>query len=104
MTTQQLQFWKLASKTGSIADNENPLFALQQVSTSVLTMFLTGKVDVIELIKMETTNRGRDENGQWVGFKPKTSPERLEASKKAQAKKKDAKKKVAEPKALEHEK
>ena len=94
MNAQQIDFYRKASKLGMIADSSNPLFVFQQTSTDVLAMMLTGKIDPLELLKMEMSNRGIDETGKFVGFKPKTSPEKLEASKKSIAKKKAAKKTV----------
>lgn len=96
MEKKQIQFWKVAAKEGLIADSANPLLAMQSISSDILCQFSNGKLDVMELVRMELEARSiNPATGLWEA-KKKTSPEKIEASKKSRAKK-AADKKVAEP-------
>jgi hypothetical protein len=41
---------------------------LQTLPDAVLAALVTGKVDVLELLKKEIAQRGLDNNGKWIGF------------------------------------
>jgi hypothetical protein len=49
-------------------DDDNPSFIFSLTSTKLLTEALKGDFDIIYLVRKELTNRGLDQNGQWVGF------------------------------------
>lgn len=56
----------------NIKDEDNPKYAFQALSLSLLTMIASKKVDCIELAINELNERGYDKSGKYVGFyKPK---------------------------------
>lgn len=65
-TTEEL---KIASLTGEIADENNPLFAFSTMSTELLTAFAKRNYDIDFFLRNELANRGLNINGQWIGFK-----------------------------------
>jgi hypothetical protein len=48
--------------------NEEQKGALQLVTTDVLAAIYRGEFDIKEFARRELMNRGRDEQGNWVGF------------------------------------
>jgi hypothetical protein len=64
-TLEQLN---IASVTGIISDENNPLFAFSTMSTELLTAFAKKKYDIDFFLRNELANRGLNINGQWIGF------------------------------------
>lgn len=69
MTPEQLKHYQDAAATGSIADDENPLFLFDQTSTSLLVKILAKEFNIYTLIRHNLRQRGVDDKGRWVGFK-----------------------------------
>lgn len=69
MTTQELNYYKAAASLGLIPDEENPIFLFNSTHKDILLDIISGKVDPIQMVRMELHNRGLDENtGSWVGW------------------------------------
>lgn len=48
--------------------NEEQKGALQLVTTDVLAAIYRGEFDIKEFARQELINRGRNQDGDWVGF------------------------------------
>jgi hypothetical protein len=73
MTTATYNKYKTAAMLGLIPDEENPLFLFSQTDKELLLDITNGKIDPIELAKMEMRNRGLDtKTGKWIGWKNET--------------------------------
>jgi len=69
MTTQELNYYKAAASLGLIPDEENPLFIFNSTNKDLLLDIISGKIDAVQMVRMELYNRGLDENtGAWVGW------------------------------------
>ncbi len=69
MTTQELNYYKAAASLGLIPDEENPLFIFNSAHKDLLLDIVSGKIDTVQMARMELYNRGLDENtGAWVGW------------------------------------
>lgn len=49
-------------------DEANPKFLFQQTAAPLLLAIAGRLIDPLELARRELTNRGLDQNGEWVGF------------------------------------
>jgi hypothetical protein len=73
MTTVTYNKYKTAAMLGLIPDEENPLFLFSQTDEGLLLEIVNGRIDPIELAKMEMHNRGLDiRTGKWIGWKNET--------------------------------
>ena len=52
------------------SDDLNPKYLFCGVATGLMVAIVHGVIDPVELARKELKNRGLDENGLWVGFKP----------------------------------
>jgi len=55
--------------TGTLSDEENPLFIFSLTRTLLLCDLLTKSHNVEQLIRLELSNRGYDESGGFIGFR-----------------------------------
>ena len=70
LTEQELNQYKAAAWLGLIPDEENPLFIFNQTHRDLLLDIISGRIDCVEMAKMQMRNRGLDlTTGQWVGWK-----------------------------------
>ena len=70
MTTEELNYYKAAASLGLIPDEENPIFLFNCTHKDLLMDIVNGKIDAIEMAKMEMKNRGLDiTTGRWTGWK-----------------------------------
>ena len=58
----------IPTKEEEIADDNNPKFAFQTMSTELIVAFAKGKFDFDFYLRHELANRGLNINGQWIGF------------------------------------
>ena len=63
-----IEILKIASQTGEISDENNPLFASSTMSTELLTAFAKNQYDIDFFLRNELANRGLNINGEWIGF------------------------------------
>ena len=68
MTEEQYKEYNQAALSGTIKDEENPIFAFSMTSTKLLTEMLAGKYDIEYMMKKELKNRGLNEKGEYIGF------------------------------------
>jgi len=68
MTTQDYKTYKNQALTGTLADDDNPIFIFSDTRIKLLADIISGKIDAKELAKMELKNRGVNEKGEWVGY------------------------------------
>jgi len=47
--------------------NQDYIFSL--TANELLVKIANGEIDAVELAKIQLSNRGLNENGEWVGFK-----------------------------------
>lgn len=59
----------IAAMTGSIPDDENPLFTFSSISNKLLVDFANGKYDIDFFLRKTLADRGLNIKGQWIGFK-----------------------------------
>ena len=57
---------------GLLPDEENPIFLFNQIHKDLLVDIVNGRIDVVELARMELRNRGLNEEGRFVGWKNDT--------------------------------
>lgn len=50
------------------SDDQNPEYAFQTIQTTILKDIANGSLDARELARRELANRGRNTNGEWIGF------------------------------------
>jgi hypothetical protein len=69
MTLAQINYYKAAASLGLIPDEENPLFIFNGAHKDLLLDIASGKIDAVQMARMELCNRGVDEKtGAWVGW------------------------------------
>ena len=74
MTQAEINHYRAAASLGVIPDEENPIFLFNMSHTDLLLGIINGKIDAVEMARMEMRARGLDEKtGQWVGWKTKES-------------------------------
>lgn len=70
MTTRELNEYRAAASLGLIEDQHNPIFIFSQISKELLLDIISGKIDVMQLARLEMVARGLDEKtGRWIGWK-----------------------------------
>ena len=68
MSTKDYNEYKAAAALDLIPENENPLFLFNSTSKDILLDLINGKIDAVELARIELSNRGLDETGQFIGW------------------------------------
>ncbi|GAA4465452.1 hypothetical protein GCM10023093_17650 [Nemorincola caseinilytica] len=69
MTQEQINYFKAAASLGLIHDEENPIFIFNSTHKDLLLDIVSGKIDAVQMARMELYNRGLDENtGAWIGW------------------------------------
>ena len=70
MTTKEYNDYKAAAALGLIPDEENPIFLFNQTDSSLLLDIANGRLDAIQLARIQLQNRGLDtETGRFIGWK-----------------------------------
>jgi hypothetical protein len=70
LTTEELNQYKAAASLGLIPDDENPIFLFNQTHKDLLIDIINGRIDCVEMVKMQMKNRGLDQKtGKWIGWK-----------------------------------
>lgn len=78
MTQEELNYYKAAASLGLIADEENPIFLFNNTQKDILMDIISGKIDAVEMARIEIQNRGLDEKtGRWIGWTTKTKSDVL---------------------------
>ena len=69
MTQEEINYYRAAASLGLIPDEQNPIFLLSSCPADILIDIINGKIDTVQLARMEMWNRGLDEKtGKWVGW------------------------------------
>ena len=68
MSTTDYNEYKAAAALGLIPENENPVYLFNSTSKDILLDLINGKIDAVELARIELSNRGLDETGQFIGW------------------------------------
>ena len=68
MSTKDYNEYKAAAALGLIPENENPVYLFNSTSKDILLDLINGKIDAVELARIELSNRGLDETGQFIGW------------------------------------
>lgn len=71
ISEEQIKEWNDAAITGTLPDEENPIFAFSMTSSKLLVKFLNGDLDAASMIRHELRNRGLDDDGRYIGFNRK---------------------------------
>lgn len=70
MTMQELNHYKAVASLGLLPDEENPIFIYNGTHKDILLDIISGKIDPIQMARMELYNRGLDEkSGKWTGWR-----------------------------------
>jgi len=70
MTKKEYHDYQAAAALGLIPDSDNPLFLFSGISKDLLLDIVNGKLDPIQLARIELRNRGLDlKTGRWIGWK-----------------------------------
>jgi len=70
LTQEEINKFKAAAWLGLIPDDENPLFIFNQTHRDLLLDIISGKIDCVEMAKMQMKDRGLDlKTGKWIGWK-----------------------------------
>lgn len=73
MTQEQYKNYQTSAEYGLIPDAQNPVFLFSMSSNQVLLDIVNGKLDALQLLRLELFNRGIDEkSGKFIGWKTKT--------------------------------
>lgn len=79
MSNKEYNEYKAMAVLGLLPDEENPIFAFSQTHRDILLDIANGKIDVVQLAKVELRNRGLDEQtGKWIGWKNKSTEDVLQ--------------------------
>ena len=70
MTQAEINRHRAAASLGLIPDEENPIFLFSQTHKDILVDIISGKIDTVQLARMEMWNRGLDmKTGKWIGWR-----------------------------------
>ena len=70
MTKKEYHEFQSAAALGLIPDEENPVFLFSGISKDLLLDIVNGKLDSVQLARIELRNRGLDlKTGRWIGWK-----------------------------------
>ena len=77
MTKAEINHYRAAAALGLIPDEENPIFLFNGTRAELLLDIISGKIDAVEMARMEMSARGLDEKtGRWIGWQvPETRTE-----------------------------
>lgn len=59
---------KYRSEIGMLDDDDNSNFLLSQAFTHLVVKIANGSINMQYLAKIELAARGKDLNGEWIGF------------------------------------
>ena len=69
MNQQDLNYYRSEASLGIIEDEINPIFLYSQINAGLLIDIISGKIDAVQLARMEMWNRGLDmKTGKWIGW------------------------------------
>ena len=68
MSTKDYNEYKAAAALGLIPENENPVYLFNSTSKDILLDLINGKIDAVELARIELSNRGLDATGKFIGW------------------------------------
>lgn len=78
MTQEELNYYKAAASLGLIPDEENPIFLFSSAHKDILLDIISGKIDPIQMARMEMEARGLDVyTGKWIGWNVKSTSDVL---------------------------
>ncbi len=70
MTQTEINHYRAAASLGLILDEENPIFLFNGTRAELLLDIISGKIDPVEMARIEMRNRGLDEKtGRWIGWR-----------------------------------
>ena len=70
MTQTEINHYRAAASLGLIPDEENPIFLFNGIPAVLLIDIISGKIDPIEMARIEMRNRGLCiKTGGWIGWK-----------------------------------
>jgi hypothetical protein len=73
MTLKEYREYQRAAACGSMPDEVNPAFLFSMVNRDILLDIISGKIDPIQMARIEMFNRGLDEKtGRWIGWNSKS--------------------------------
>ena len=49
-------------------DEQNPAYLFSGTDTQLLSLIVKGEIDPVLFAKRELSNRGLNDNGEWIGF------------------------------------
>ena len=77
MTQAEINHYRAAASLGLIPDEENPIFLFTMTHKDLLLGIINGKIDAVEMARMEMKARGLDlKTGRWIGWQvPETRTE-----------------------------
>jgi hypothetical protein len=78
MTTKELNEYRAIAALGILEDQMNPIFLFNSTHKDILVDIISGKIDAVEMARIEIQNRGLDLNiGKWIGWNSKTTTDVL---------------------------
>ena len=76
MSTKDYNDYRAAAALDLLPDQDNPLFLFNSTSTDLLLDIVNGRLDPVQMARLELMNRGLDtETGTWIGWNNKKSME-----------------------------
>ena len=70
MTQKELNDYRAMAALGILEDRLNPIFIFNSLRAELLLDIISGKIDVIQLVRLELLARGIDEKtGRWIGWR-----------------------------------
>lgn len=79
MTQQEYNEYQRAAALGLMSDELNPAFLFSMTNRDILMDIINGKLDVVQMARIEMMNRGLDEKtGCWIGWNSKNKADVFE--------------------------
>jgi hypothetical protein len=74
MTHQEYNQYQRAASLGLMPDELNPTFLFSMTNRDILIDIISGKLDAVQMARIEMMNRGLDEKtGRWIGWQKNTA-------------------------------
>lgn len=69
MIHQEYKEYQRAAEYGLMPDELNPVFLYSMINRDILMDIISGRLDAVQMARIEMMNRGLDEKtGRWIGW------------------------------------
>lgn len=79
MTHQEYNQYQRAASLGLMPNELNRAFLLSMTNRDILIDIISGKLDAVQIARIDTMNKGLDEKtGRWIGWNSKSTSDVFE--------------------------